>query len=295
MANPALSPLRGILWMIAATMMLSGVSVMSKTLTATHPVELVLWGRFFFNTVILLAIFRGGTLRLLRTRALGLQSFRSVLMLLLMLFLFLSFHLMPLASAMGIVTIAPILVTLLAVFLLREKVSRWLWLGVFGGFAGALIIIRPGGDVVTLAALTPLAAAIVHASYQISTRYMAGRDPVLTSVLYTPLAGTLYFTLVLPWSWEPLSGAEWAIMVGMGLVGAASHFAMIKAFESAPASVVAPYYYFILLSSGTMGFLFFGEVPDLWTFVGAAIVVGSGLFIWNLEQRRRRARLASPS
>ena len=282
------SHLRGILWMIAATMMLSWVSVISKTLTADHPIEQVLWGRFFFNTLLLVLIFRGATARLLQTRALTLQSVRSAIMLLLMLFLFLSFRLMPIASAMGIVSISPILVTVMAVFLLREKVSAWMWLGVFGGFAGAMIIIRPGSGVMTLAALVPFAAAFVHASYQISTRYMAGRDPVLTTVLYTPLAGTLYYTAILPWHWSPLSAVEWAIMAGMGIVGGASHFAMIKSFESAPASVVAPYYYFILLSSGTMGFLFFGEIPDLWTFVGAAVVAASGLYIWQLEQRRRR-------
>lgn len=286
-ATVTVSHLRGILWMIAATMMLSGVSVISKTLTADHPIEQVLWGRFFFNTLLLLLIFRGRTVQLLHTRALALQTVRSVIMLLQMLFLFMSFQLMPIASAMGIVSISPILVTVMAVFLLNEKVSGWLWLGVFGGLAGAMIIIRPGSGVMTLAALAPFAAALVHASFQISTRYMAGRDPALTTVLYTPLAGTLYYTLILPWHWSPLSAIEWTIMVGMGIVGGASHFAMIKAFESAPASVVAPYYYCILLSTGTMGFLFFGEIPDLWTFVGGAVVAASGLYIWNLEQRRR--------
>ena len=281
------SHLSGILWMIAATMMLSWVTVISKTLTATHPIEQVLWGRFFFHTLLLGVIFRTQTMQRLQTRALALQSVRSVIMLLLMLFLFLSLQLLPIASAMGIVSLSPILVTVMAVFLLREKVSGWLWLGVFGGFAGAMIIIRPGSGVMTWVALVPFAAAVIHASYQIATRYMAGRDPALTTVLYTPLAGTLYYTLILPWHWSPLDGIEWSIMAGMGLVGSASHFAMIKAFESAPASVIAPYYYFILLSSGTMGFLFFDEIPDLWTFIGAAVVVGSGLFIWNLEQRRR--------
>lgn len=281
---------RGILWMIASVMLLNCVAAQSKWLSQTQPIEQVLWGRFFFNMVLLAVIFRaGGLRRLAHSRAPALQWSRSVLMLVLTLFLFISFHLLPLAQVMGILFLAPIAVTALAVPVLKEKVEGRMWFAVVGGFVGAMIIIRPSGDFLTLAVLAPLAAVACHATFQISTRYMAGRDDALTTTVYTPVAGTLYFTAVLPWHWAPLSPLQWLLMVGMGVFGTGAHFALVKAFEAAPASVVAPYYYVTIFGATLLGYVFFGDVPDALTFVGAAVIAACGLYIWHLENRRGRA------
>lgn len=280
---------QGILWMIASVMLLNCVSAQAKWLSQTLPLEQVLWGRLFFNMVLLAVIFRGSLGRVFRTPVPMLQMARSVLMLLLTLFLFISFHLLPLPQVMGILYLAPIAVTALAVPVLGERVEARMWVAVLIAFAGAMIIIRPGGDFLTLAGTAPLIAVALHAAFQIFTRYMAGKDNSVTTTVFTPVAGTIYFTAVLPWNWSPLGPLEWVLMVGMGVLGTGAHFALVKAFEATEASVVAPYYYVTLFGATFFGYVVFGHVPDALTFAGAGVIAVCGLYIWHLEKRKGAA------
>ena len=275
---------RGILWMVLTTLMLNGVNALAKILAETHPIPQVLWARFFFNGVLLALIFRRSIPGLLVSRQPAAQIGRSALMVTVTVFLFISFHLLPLADVTAVIFLSPVLVTALAVPLLGERVDARRWLGVLVGFSGALVIIRPGAGMMELAVIAPLCAALTHACFQIATRKISGRDRAVTTLVYTPLVGFIGCCAIVPWYWVNPDPWGWAQMVAIGLIGGGAHFALIKSFEAAQASTVAPFYYVSLIWATALGYVLFNNLPDLWTVVGAMIITASGLYIFRREQ-----------
>jgi drug/metabolite transporter (DMT)-like permease len=279
---------RGIVWMLGAMFCFVSMDAMVKLALGGIRVEQVLWARYFFHFV-LLAIFiapRAG--RVLATARLGLQLARSLLLLVTTFFFFTGLKFLPLADMSALMMVAPIVVTGLSVPILKEKVGPRRWAGVAMGMVGALIIIRPGTGVFGLAALFPLGAALCYSFYQITTRLLSHHDRPLTTLFYTALVGAALMSLTMPAVWQPLTGADWALLVAIGLVGAIGHFALIKSLEAAPASTVAPFGYTAILWATLYGFVLFGDWPDHWTLVGAVLIVGSGLYILHRERARRR-------
>ena len=173
----------------------------------------------------------------------------------------------------------------LSVPLLRERVPAAIWIAVVAGFAGVLVIIRPGSGVLSWAALMPVGVAFLYALFQIVTRRIGGADSAITSLFYSGLLGLLVASLVSPlvWRWPDLKG--WLLMAQAGLLGAGSHFMLIKALDLAPASLLQPFTYVQLVAAVVIGYAVFGNVPDLWTLTGSAIVVGSGLYVLWRQQR----------
>jgi len=134
-------------------------------------------------------------------------------------------------------------------------------------------------------ALLPLAMALVNALYQILTRKVAGVEPALTSLFYGSLVGAVMFTPVLPFAWlTPHDPWHWALLVALGLLATVGHFILIRAFECAPASLLAPFVYTQLLWTILVGFLVFGDLPDRWSLVGMAIIVASGLYLASRQR-----------
>ncbi len=156
------------------------------------------------------------------------------------------------------------------------------------GFSGALIIIRPGMGVMQTAILLPLGAAMLHAVYQIATRALGRTDSALTIIAYTPLVGALVASAIVPFFWTAPDAKGWALMVQLGVLGGVGHFALIKAFQAAPASVVAPFGYTNLIWATVFGFIIWGHLPDLATVAGAAVIVASGIYIFHREHIHRR-------
>ena len=157
------------------------------------------------------------------------------------------------------------------------------------GFVGAAIVVRPwetglGGTGIGLLFL--LVAAFFNANYQIVTRMVREDDP-LTSLLFTATAGAVVTSFALPWFWSWPDFAGWLLLVGSGLAGALGHFCLIRALRLAPASVVAPFSYSSLIWATLFGFIFWGDWPDWWTWVGAAVIIGSGLYIFHREHGRK--------
>jgi drug/metabolite transporter (DMT)-like permease len=184
--------------------------------------------------------------------------------------------------------LTPILVTVLSVPLLGERVGPWRWAGVGAGLAGAIVIIRPGLGVMHLAALLPVCAAFGHAFYQISTRVLSRTDQPLTTLFYTPLAGFVATSAVLPFLWVQPDLEGWLLMMLIGLLGGLGHFALIKSLTAAPVAIVAPFTYTNLIWATDYGYVLFGDLPDGWTVLGAAVIVLSGLFIFYRETRSRK-------
>ena len=274
----------GVLWMLVAMFCFVTMDTMAKRMVADHSVVQVVWGRFLFQVLVLAVILAPRLRKLMVTQNLGLQVVRSVLLLVTTAFYFSGLKFVPLAEASAIMLASPLVVVALSVPILKEHVGMRRWSGVLFGFIGAMIIIRPGTEAMQWAAFLPFAAACTYGVYQISTRFLSHSESVLTTLCYSALFGALFMSFVVPFHWTPLSATGWGLLFGAGFFGTIGHFALIKALTVAEASAVAPFTYSNLLWAALYGLLIFGEWPDQWTIAGAAVIVGSGLYIYHREQ-----------
>jgi drug/metabolite transporter (DMT)-like permease len=286
----------GIAWMLVTIFFFVCVHTIGKYLVADYPVAQVVWGRYVFHFIIALALLGPRLLQALRTPHLRLQLARSTFMLCSTALYFAGVAELPLATANAISFTTPIWVTMLAPAVLGERVGVRRWAGVAAGFLGALIVIRPiGGEGVPLtAAALLLGSSLSNACYQITTKQLGSRDDPITTLLFTAMVGTVGASFAVPVVWTPMTQFGWLLMVAIGFCAAVGHFTLFKAFQAAPAAVVAPFNYSNLLYATLFGFLIFGDLPDRWTVLGAAIIVGSGLYIWYRERTVGRTRVPTP-
>jgi drug/metabolite transporter (DMT)-like permease len=171
--------------------------------------------------------------------------------------------------------------------MLRERASGSQWVAVLLGFAGVLIIIRPGGGLFTPAAVFPLLTAVLFSFYQIVTRKMSGHEHNYTTLFYTALIGGIVASLALPFGWQNPTLIQAAIMFGMGVFGGYGHYLLIRAVEYASPASLAPFGYSQLVWSTVLGYAVFGDFPDSGSLLGMAIVVIAGLLALNWKQMRR--------
>ena len=150
-----------------------------------------------------------------------------------------------------------------------------------------MIIIRPGSAVFSLAALLPLAAAACYAGYSLLTRRVGANEDPWTSLFYTALVGTVVFTILVPFAWQPLDAVSLMIMAGIAVFGMLGQMFLIRAFSAGEAAMLAPYAYAGIIFASGWSMLLFDEWPDLWTVVGTLVIIGSGLYVWHRETRTR--------
>jgi drug/metabolite transporter (DMT)-like permease len=194
----------------------------------------------------------------------------------------------PVADATAVSFTSPLLVAVLAAPVLGERVGVAQWVSIAVGFTGALIVIRPTGEGASPYAFLVLGSAVCYALYQLLTRRVAGVDAPETSVTYSALAGTLVLSTLVPFVWQtPGQLSHWFMLAMLGLLGAAGHYCVARALLWAPASIISPFHYVQLIWAAALGYLVFGDVPSGWTWLGAAIIAGSGLSIVVRETRRR--------
>jgi drug/metabolite transporter (DMT)-like permease len=280
--------LRGILLMCAGVSLFPLMNAMMKLLTQRYPVFEIVWARFTGHLVVMLIVFwpRYGR-RLLATRRPLVQLARSALMLASNSVFVLAIGKVPLATASAIGFTSPLIVTALSVPLLHEQVGWRRWSAVTVGFCGALLIIRPGTGFHDPAVLLLLASAGAYALYQIATRWVVAYDGPATGIIFAALLGSLGTSLLLPFIFMlPKSLADLAMLLALGCLGGLGHFLVIKAFQAAPAAVIAPLGYVELIGTATLGYLIFANFPDALTWAGALTIIASGLYIAMRERRR---------
>lgn len=263
-----------------------------KLLTVHYPVTQIVWARFTGHLIVMLIVFlpRYGW-RLVATRRPAVQLGRSLLMLVSNMVFVIAIGRVPLATASAIGFTSPFLVTAMSVPLLGEQVGPRRWSAVLVGFAGALLIIRPGSGLANPAVLLLLVSAACYALYQIATRWVAFYDGAATGIVFAALLGSLAMSLLLPFVFVwPRSLFDLAMFVSLGLIGGAGHYLIIRAFQCGPAAVLAPLGYIELIGTSILGYLIFGNFPDGLTWTGAAIIIASGLYIALREHRRRSGR-----
>lgn len=283
--RPTDTPLRGIVMMCVAVLCFAIMNGFVKELRIQElPLVEIIWGRYFFHALLVLAIFPRRIPTLLSGSDKRLQVVRSILVLLATASMFTAVGLMPLADAVAITFIAPLLITALSVPLLKEKVGLRRWIAVFVGFVGMIVIIRPGGGLFQLAALLPISVTIFYAIYQIITRMISHRTDPITSVFYTAVVGGVVMSLIVPFFWETPTLQQWGLLMVAGILGGLGHWAIIIAYRRAEAPLVAPFAYSELIWATLLGLSLFGDFPDLWTLVGAGIIAVSGIYILQRER-----------
>lgn len=283
----------GLMLAIAAVACFAALDTTTKYVSASVPLLMALWFRYAFQAVVTtIAVLPLRGMAVMRTRNPRFQLLRGVLLLTSSLFAFASLKYMPVGEFTAIMMMAPLAVTLLAATLLKEHVSPLRWLLVAGGFAGVLVIIRPGGDAFQWASLFPLALVATNAWFQVLTSKMARTEDPVTMHFYTGWVGTLLASLALPFVWTTLSSwGLWAGLCFMGAMGAIGHFMFILAYQRAPASSLTPYLYAQIAFAMLGGWVIFDHVPDGWAMLGILTIAACGAASAWLTARERRILL----
>ena len=286
---PQQSTLRGIAYLMGTIFMFGLLEATAKHLSAFYPVPQIVWARLFFHVLLFLPFVAVmGASAVLRTKRPVLQLVRSGLMACATITMFTALAFIPLADANAIVYLSPVMVTALSVPLLGERVGIYRWSAVFVAFLGVVVIMRPGLGIVHWGASLALITALAYAFFQIVTRTLHTTDSPLTTMFYTPLVGFVVMSAVVPFYWVTPTLEGWVLMALTGIFGGLGHFLLIKALDFVEASTLQPYQYLHILWAAVLGYVVFGDFPDLWTCIGAVLVLGSGLFIFHREAVRGR-------
>lgn len=265
--------------------------VMAKWLTAHYTPLQIIFVRNLLALPIIAAIavsFAGRTA--LRSGHLRLHAVRGLLSVCAAYTFFSGLRLLPLAEATSLVFAAPIFITALSVPLLGEHVGWRRWSAVLAGFVGVLVIVRPGAATFQPASLLIVATAMFYALMMISARWIGRHENLWTMMFYVVLFPTLYSGLVVPFQWQTVHTPHLPLLLGMAVFGTLGVTLIGHAFRLGTAAVVAPFDYTALIWASLFGWLFWSEVPGLWTYAGAAIVMASGIYIVTRETRAGRRR-----
>ncbi|KAA5612646.1 DMT family transporter [Rhodovastum atsumiense] len=275
--------------MVVSTLLFAVLWTFVKDLSQRYPVyEVTFFRNFFALLPVMLMLAARGSWGMLRVRRIAGHVWRAVIGVTAMVLGFLSYHLMPLADAVAISFMSPLLITALSVPLLGERVGLHRWAAVLVGFVGVLIIVDPGRGMLTPGVLVALASAAATALAMITIRQLNKSDPPLAIVFYFTVFSSIFTALPLPFLWVTPSGADWVKLVVMGLTGGIGQYFMTRAFGLAPAAVVSPFNYAGLLWATLFGWILWNEVPQPHVLGGAVIVIASGLYILYRETRKER-------
>lgn len=271
---------QAVIRVLVVMLLFAGYDALSKYLAPHYPIPQLLWARSAVHVLLMLVLF-GGRMRLglVRTRRPLLQIFRALMLFSVSFLVMLGLRRIPLAETTAIIFLTPLLVTALSAPVLKEKVEAGQWGAVLLGFAGVLLIVRPGASVFEPAVLLPLLGAVCYSLYQILTRRFSGAENPVTTHFYTGLVGLVAASV----AWQP----DWVIpdwqaaclMAGLGILAGVGHYLLVQAFQHVGPATVAPFSYTQLAWAVLFGYLFFGEMPDVWSLIGILVIAGSGLFV----------------
>ena len=289
-------PFKGIALILTSTIFLGTSDVTAKYLSATLPSIEITWIRFVtFALIMVPAMVPGSPLFALQTGRLSLHLLRGLTILGSSLFFISGLRFLPIAEASATGFVAPLLVTALSIVFLSEKVGLRRWIATGVGLIGVIIILRPGTGAFHPAAFFPLVSALCWACTLIITRMMSGTERAITVMAYSSIVGLVMLSALVPSVWVAPSWHDIAFGIFIGVASTLGQWIVVLAFRYADASVLAPFSYTQLLWVSILGFLIFGEVPDVWTVTGTAFIVASGLYTAHRERVRRSQLLTVPA
>lgn len=287
--------LTGIALLVLGQWILTLLDATGKTLTQQGlPIMAVAWVRYVGHVVAIFLLLGPARFRAqVRTGQPRLQWMRGGLMLASTVVFFSVLKLMPLATATALNFCAPLFVVALSPWLLGERPGRHArlmrWSGVLIGFAGMLVVVRPGGELTPGGVALGLTSALLFALLQMLTRRMAAHDAPMTTLIWSGITGAALTTLLVPFFWftampTPL---QCALLLSAGITGSLGHYFVIRAFQYADASFLSPFLYLQIISATTVGFLAFGQLPDWTTALGIAVICAGGVWVAGGESALR--------
>ena len=283
--------MKAIFYNLLAWVILPVMDGLAKYLSVDLPVLQIVWARYFFTVVITLSFiiifFRK---QLVWTSKPKLQLFRGLILLCANILFFYAISIISLTKALTLAFVAPLIVTALSPFILGEIVGYRRWLAVIIGFIGSLIVIRPGLIEFNLATLAALGTGFFYGIYFIITRKLHTADSPLLTLLITGVVGAIILSAYMPFSWIEPNPNQWLFMFCIGLCASVGHFFLILSLKYADASKLAPFSYFEIVTNVIIGYYFFSDFPDIWTWVGLLIIINSGIYI-SIRERSRAANV----
>ncbi len=286
-------PLRGIALLLASTVFLGTSDATSKYLSKTLPSVEIAWIRFLIFALIMIpAMVLGSPIFALRTRRPVLQIVRGAALLGSSVLFISGLRFLPIAEASATSFVSPLFVTALSIVFLGEKVGLRRWLATAMGLVGVLIVLRPGTGAFHPAAFFPVVSAFAWASCLILTRLMSGQERAMVTMTYSSIIGFAILCALVPFVWVAPTWQDILFGTIIGVTSTAGQWIVVLAFRYADASVLAPFSYVQLLWVTLLGFVIFGEVPDVWTITGAAFIVASGLYTAHRERVRHSQLVA---
>ncbi len=284
-------PFKGIALVLLSTVFLGCSDVTAKYLSSSLPSIEITWIRFLtFALMFVPVMVPGSPLFAMRTERLRLHVMRGTALLGSSLFFITGLGFLPIAEASATAFVSPLFVTALSIIFLSEKVGLRRWIATAIGLVGVMIILRPGSSAFHAAAFFPIVSAFCWAAALILTRMMSGREAVATTMAYSALTGAAILTVMVPFVWVTPSWSAIGFGILIGVASTVGQWIVVLAYRYGDASVLAPFSYTQLLWVSILGFFLFGELPDVWTVIGTAFIVASGLYIAHRE-RIRRAQL----
>lgn len=284
------APLVGVGLMLLAMAILPCIDVIAKYMGQNGmPVMQIVWARLAFGAVLTapFAFRHNGWSSLVPDRPFY-HALRASLLIGATFSFFLSLRYLPIADALAIFFVQPLVVTALSPLILHEKVGPRRWAAVFVGFIGTLIIIRPGFGTLNPGSLLALAAGTCLALYFLMTRRISGQNPAVVTTFHTNALGGIIASVLVITVWKMPTPGEWLLFVALAAIANVGHYFIVRAYDHAEASLLAPLAYTEMVTSTILGYLFFKDFPDRWTFLGVAILIASAIYI-SVRERRRSA------
>jgi drug/metabolite transporter (DMT)-like permease len=283
-------PSIGALFTVLAMLGFASMDAISKWMVADYAIGQMMWIRYaVFCVFAWLVVRRKGFVRTARARRPWLQAFRALLAAVESAVFVLAFRYLPLADTHAVAATSPLIVIALGAVFLGERAGKARWLAVAVGLAGVLMIVRPGFRTLDWPLLLPLLGAALWAGYQVLVRLCTRDDSADTTLVWSAFIAFAATSFIGPWQWLWPDAFGWTLLLAMALLGSLAHFALIKALDHAEAGAVQPYSYTLLVWVTVLGALVFGDIPDRWTLLGAAVIVASGLYAWHHDRQAEKA------
>ena len=270
----------GILLAILAYLSFSLLDATQKTLVIYYSVFQLLLIKYFF--VLLLSLIeskRKKNINFYKSKNIKMQIFRSILSVLESGFFVLSFKYLSLADAHSVGSLAPVIVVALSAVILKERVSTKTWIAIFIGFIGVLIILRPTSSIFDPKALLPLVAAFALGLYQVITKKVSEYDPTEVSLFYTSVVGIIIMSLLASSFWKPIDLSSYIFFLAIGVFFSLGIYLQIIALSKARASIIQPFHYTLIFWAIILGYIFYDDIPDFFTLIGALVITISGIFV----------------
>ena len=278
----------GIALMLGAMAVLPFLDVVAKTLgNQGMPILQIVWARMAFGALLTLpfTLRHGGTAAIRPDRP-AYHTLRAALLVAATFLFFSALKYLPIADALAIFFVQPLILTAISPFVLGEKVGPRRWAAVAVGFIGTLIIIRPGFTELNPGTFLALGAGAALAIYFAMTRRISGSAPAMVTTFHTSLMGTILTTLAVLPLWEPPTATQWGLLFLIGFIATVGHYLIVRAYDHAEASLLAPLAYTEMVMATFAGWWFFGDFPDGWTFVGVAILIACATYISVRERTK---------